>query len=125
MAVENHYRSLPGVTASADFSTTGQCRFVKLDGACTVGLAGAGEAVDGVLMNCPALGKAATVAGVGDLAKVQAAAAIPAGSFVASDATGQAIVATSGDYIAGRVLDGVAAAGEVVSVYLTMPGRLA
>lgn len=124
MAVENHYRSLPGVTASGDFSAL-KPRFVKIDGPCTVGLTGAGEAAAGVLMNCPALGAAATVASIGDLARVEAGGVIPDGSLIASGPAGEAVVAASGDYIQGYVLEGAAAAGEIVSVHLTMNGRLA
>lgn len=123
MAVDNHFRSIPGATSSGAITNLS---FIKIDGDCTVGLAAAGEAVDGVSMcETTAAGEAVSNYGPGDLARVTAAAAIPAGSFVASDAAGLAVVAAPGNYIAGRAYSEAAAAGEVISVFLTMPGRLA
>jgi hypothetical protein len=124
MAYETMRNSLPGVAASADLQTK-QFFFVKVDGSKTVGLAGDGEAVAGVLQNKPDTGQAATVWGPGAVTKVVAGAAIAAGANVSSDAAGKGKTSTSGDYIVGHAVDAVSADGEVVTVTLTTPGRLA
>lgn len=124
MAIEKVGATLPAVTASSDLSTK-QYLFVKIDGQKTVGVAGAGEAIDGVLQNKPISGQAATVWGPGSLSKVYSSAAIAAGAFVTPAASGKAVTAASGNYIAGRVLEAATAADQLISVWITQPGRLA
>lgn len=124
MAIEKVGATLPAVTASSDLSTK-QYLFVKIDGEKTVGVAGAGEAVDGVLQNKPISGQAATVWGPGSLSKVYSSAAIAAGAFVTPTAAGKAVTAASGNYIAGRVLEAATAADQLISVWITNPGRVA
>ena len=122
MAFENRVITIPGELASADFSTTGQHRFVTI-GASGPALAAAGARVDGVLANNPGSGEPSEVLTVGSVAKVEASAAIAKGADVASAANGQAVTAATTNYIAGKALTAVGAAGELVSVLLLMPGR--
>lgn len=121
MAVESHHSSLPGVTASADLSATNY-RFVKVDGEFTVGLTALGEAAAGVVFNCPELGCEAGVYGIGDVAKLEAGAAIAVGSLVGSDATGRGKVAATGEFANAIALEAASAAGEIISVYMMPHG---
>ena len=124
MAIENPVSTLPAVTAAADLSAQ-QFRFVKVTAAEQVNLAGAGEAVAGVLQNKPTSGQAASVWGTGSTTKVVCGAAVTAGADVTPDANGDAVTAASGNYIAGKALDAGAGAGSIISVQLTQPGRTA
>lgn len=122
MAFEVTGSTLPAVTAAADLSAQ-QFRFVKITAAKAINLAGAGDAVAGVLQNKPISGQAATVWGVGSVSKVVAGAAVAAGAFVTPDASGDAVTAGTGNYIAGEAIDAAAGAGSIISVQLTQPGR--
>lgn len=83
---------------------------------------GAGLQATGVLQddNGDAAGKVVAVA-VGGRSKVSAGAAISVGDNVASDGNGQAVTATTGDVILGVARSAAGAAGEIVSVELTIP----
>lgn len=120
MAYEKVGETLPGVAASADLSGQ-QFHFITV-GATGVALAGDGVQVDGVLCNEPEAGQACTIWGPGSVAKVVAGAAVLAGAAVASDANGEAVTATAGEYIVGRALTAAANANEIISVWITMPG---
>lgn len=125
MAYENVRRGgIPGVVASADL-TGSQGLFAIVDGEKTVGLAGAGVAADGVIVNKPDSGQAVALAIPGDTAKVVAGALVAAGANVSSDAAGKGITSTSGDYILGKCLTASANADELITVQLSTPGRLA
>jgi len=124
MAFEKVGATLPGVVASADL-TSSQFLFTKVDGEKTVGLAGAGEAIDGVVQNNPNTGEAATVWGVGSVTKVYAGAAVAAGAFVTPNANAKAVTAASGNYIAGRCITAAANADELITLFITQPGRVA
>jgi hypothetical protein len=124
MAYENRGTNLPGIVAAADFSAA-QHRFVSIDSAGEAALAGAGGRIDAVLENNPVQGVACTLNGPGSVAKVEASAAIAQGADVASAADGKAVTAAAGNYIAGKALNAVGASGEIVSVWLTLPGRAA
>lgn len=124
MAYENVRNTVPGVDAAADLSTK-QFFIVKMT-ATGVNLAGNGEQALGVLQNKPdALGKAATVASVGSTSKVVAAVALAVGADVSSDAAGKAAASASGEYILGKALTASAADGDLITLHITMPGRLA
>jgi len=124
MAIENVGATVPGAEAAADLSAK-QHYLMKMTST-GVNVCGDGELPLGVLQNKPsALGRAATVWGVGSVSKVVASAAIAKGAKVASTATGTAVTAASGDYIAGYALDAVTASGDLVSVFISNPGRLA
>ncbi len=123
-AYENVVSTMQAVTAAADLSAK-QFFCVKLTAANAVNLAGAGEAIDGVLQNTPTSGQEATVWGAGSTTKAVAGAAITAAAFVTPDANGKVVTAASGDYIIGRAAIAAGADGEVISVYITQPGRVA
>ena len=124
MAYSNVGTTPVGVNASADLSAHLN-KFVVLDSSAEVALAGAGVHVLGVLQNKPdAQGKPCAVWGTGSTVKVIAGASVSAGANVASNAAGLAIAATSGAYIAG-VAQNAAASGELVTLFLNQPGRLA
>ena len=98
--------------AGADLSEA-QFRFVTA-GETGVTLTGAGEAADGVVINDPANGAAATVVVFGRVI-VEAAGNITAGDEVTSNATGGAVAATTGDIVLGKALeDGVN--GQLISI---------
>jgi hypothetical protein len=110
--------SLP---ANGDLSTNKEF-FVKVannSGAGEVAVAGAGERVLGVLKNEPdAQGKVAEVASKrGAITKVSAGGTITAGNEVTPDASGEAVVAGSGDVVAGVALNS-AVDGDIVEIQL-------
>lgn len=124
MAYENRGTNLPGIVAAADYSAA-QHRFVSINGDGKAELTGAGLRMDACLENNPLADHAATLNGPGSVAKIEASAAIAQGADVASAADGKAVLAASGNYIAGKALNAVSAAGELVSVWFTLPGRAA
>lgn len=124
MAISNRGTNLPGVVAAVDLSAA-QHHFISIDASGNAALSGAGAVVDAVLENNPVAGVAVSLMGPGSIAKVVSAAAIAAGAKVASDASAEATTALSGNYIAGTALNATSGAGELVSVWLNMPGRLA
>lgn len=115
---------LPGLVAAADY-TSAQYRFVAVNGSGKAELAGAGALISGVLTNAPAADAAATIAGPGTKVQVESGAAVTQGAAVASDATGRAVAATTGDYIGGEALEAATGAGEYIDVWFTLPGRSA
>lgn len=85
------YTGVPGLQGSAVPNYGKQYRFVKVTGALTVGLAGAGEDAVGVVQNKPqATGEPATVA-IHGVSNVICAGNIAAGALVKSDANGKAV----------------------------------
>lgn len=111
--------------AGADLSA-GQFRFVLVaaDGQVDLVSAAGGDS-DGVLLNDPdAAGKAATVAYAGRVKVVIGVGGLVAGNKVQSDASGEAILAASGDHVLGKCLVG-GAAGELGEVLLSAQGVLA
>jgi hypothetical protein len=101
--------------AGANLATE-QYSFLKVDTAGAVVLAGAGEDVDGVLMNDPASGRVAQVA-VDGIVKVKCGGTIAAGASVASNASGKAVAATTGQMVAGKALE-AGVTGRIISVLL-------
>lgn len=102
-------------TAAADLSAH-QYKIVKLTAAGTVNLANADNQYSpGVLVNKPQSGEAAAVARTpGSEVRVIAGAAVgSAGIFLASDANGLAIAATSGEMVIGVSLQTAAGSGAV------------
>ena len=81
-------------------------------------MTGDGAKADGVLQNKPAAsGRAATV-GIDGVTKVRVGAAVTAGDDLASDSTGRAVTATTGDIIIGRALEDGSAANVVISMLI-------
>jgi len=89
-----------------------------------VNLAGTGEAIDGILQDKPVSGQPADVMVTG-VSKIVASAALAKGALVSCDAAGKAKAAATTEYIIGRLLEASGADGDVVSVSITRPGRLA
>jgi len=112
--------------AGADLSSD-QFKYVKLNSSGQVVLAGDGEYAVGVLMNKPsAAGQAAEVAPLsqGSIYKVAAGGALATiGTELASDATGRAAAAATGERLTGIQLSVAGGAGEVIEVLNVTLGR--
>jgi len=122
MAVKNNQETLT-FQAGGDLSAL-QFRFVAMAADEQVDSAGNGEDAIGVLLNDPAqAGRAAEVA-VSGKTRVTAGGSVPAGSLVASDAVGRAVVATTGDAILG-IASTTGASGEVMSIVFNPRGYAA
>ncbi len=122
MAFENSGIRIPGVIAAADLSAK-QFYFVEMT---TTGanLAGDGALALGVLQNKPTAGQACEIE-TASVSKVVAGAAIALGANVSSDSAGKAKTSATGNYIQGEALIAALADGDIISVALTKPGRLA
>ena len=107
-------QSLP---AAADLSTAGQYRAVKGDGAGAMVLAGAGELALGVCQNNPSLNQTGTYMSEG-VSKMVAGGSFAEGDVLAADASGNAVVAGSGDFPIGTALQASGGAGEIRAVKL-------
>lgn len=121
MAFEKVGETLPGMETGADLSTH-QFKFVTID-ATGVVLASAGGTVAGVLQNKPGLAQAAAVYGPGSVSKVFSGGAVAVGADVTPDASGRAVTSATTNYIAGKALTAAANANEIISVWITQPGR--
>lgn len=122
MAVKNNQETVT-FQAGGDLSAL-QFRFVAMAADGQVDSAGNGEDAIGVLLNDPAeAGRAAEVA-ISGKTRVTAGGSVPAGSLVASDAVGRAVVATTGDAILG-IADTTGASGEVMSIVFNPRGYAA
>ena len=114
------------IPANADLSANQYfiAAVVDASGEGQAALCGDGAQPCGVIYNNPdAAGKATSIAYKG-IVKVKAGGAITAGNTVASDAAGEAVVATTGDVILGIALD-TAVDGDIVSVLLSNSGTAA
>lgn len=101
--------------AAGDLSGS-QHLFVARGSGDTVDVAGAGEAAVGVLWNAPAAaGRAATVIVGGEPNVYVGTGGVTVGDEIASDASGQAVTATSADVVVGIARE-TAAAGELVRI---------
>lgn len=109
--------------AGVDLSSA-QWKFVTLEADGQVDLAAtAGEAVYGVVIVGAAAGRAVTVVRTGSV-MVEAGDAITAGDAVATDASGNAVTATTGDIVAGYAKeDGVD--GQIINIELITGGNAA
>jgi len=120
MAVHENVHSLT-ILANADLSTN-QYSFVSRNSTNRIALTGAGLSADGVLYDKPSVaGRAAQVA-ISGVAKVLLGGTVAAGDEVTSDATGRAVVATTGDVILGVCTIG-GAVTEIGSVQLAIQNR--
>lgn len=142
MAWEVPVLDLPGQIAGADFSSTGgltglggtgQFIFVKMAPGINDTVLPCSSAKDrpvGVSQGNSPLGVALQVRAIG-VSKIVAAAALAAGDPVGTNSAGRAIKkaetatgANYGEFVAGLVLEGVAAAGSVATVLLQSPYRI-
>jgi hypothetical protein len=97
--------------------TDSQYRFMAVDANGQAVVATAAAFGAGVLQNNPGLGEAAGIMAVG-ISKVEAGAAITAGSEVTSDAQGRAVTAAVGEHIHGIALIEAGGVGEIIPVLL-------
>lgn len=114
------YTGVPGMAGSANPNSGKQYHFVKVTG---VGICGIANATDvncvGVLQNKPqGVGHAATV-GFHGVSRVVSDVAITAGAQIKISADGQAATSGAGPVV-GIALTTTAAAGDIVSVLLTL-----
>ena len=123
MAFEKVGETLPGMEAAADL-TGHQFRFVTVTSG-GIDVAGVGASIAGVLQNKPDTGEAATVWGPGTVSKVEAGGSVLQGADVTPDATGRGVTSATTNYIAGKALTAAANAGELLTVWITQPGRTA
>ena len=104
--------------SAADYRTgNGQFRFVKVNSSGKAVQTVAAEVAIGVRQNTPNTDQAMTIVNSG-ISLVEAGAAVTAGSLVQSDATGRAIVATTGNAILGQAMETASAAGVLIAVLL-------
>lgn len=96
-----------------------KCVAISASGNVNLVATSGGLQVDGILMNKPQSGRAATVA-VAGVAKVIAGGVIAAGGFVCSDSGGLAIAAVSGtlNRVFGTALVGSTGSASVIPVLL-------
>jgi len=100
--------------AGSDLSSN-QFQFVDVSADGQVDLSGDGAYAIGILQNEPAAaGRAAEVA-INGKTQVKCGGTVTAGGPVASDASGQAVDATSGDVILGEAME-AGASGEVITI---------
>jgi hypothetical protein len=115
MATESVQNSI-SLEAATSLASYQYC-FVKLS-AGQAALCGAGQDAIGVLQNDPAAANRAAEIAVGVISKVKIGGMVTQDGNVASDSTGRAVDATSGDYILGKALDGGTVANTIVRVLL-------
>ena len=116
MATENVQSSIT-LASAADLSSSQYC-FVKLS-AGLAALCGAGEDAIGVLQNDPAAAARAAEIADGGIVKVKVGAVVAQDANVASDSTGRAVTAVSGDYMLGKALEASTAANQIIRVLRT------
>lgn len=124
MAYEEFLHSIT-LESDADF-TAEQYHFVVVSGdhECSVNTT-AGGTVVGVAQNSPEAADRAVTVGIFGVSKVEAAGAIAAGDSVASDASGLATTAATGNAIVGTALKAAGGAGELIPVLLGYGGDAA
>lgn len=132
MAYEGPQIKLPGLTAAADLSAAGnQFKFVEMVGNNSINVCNAlTDRAIGVLQNRPKSGEAAEVVAIG-ITKIQADAALTAGTLIGTSADGQADAKTPGtdttEYVFGQILQGASAAGALATALINCasPARAA
>jgi hypothetical protein len=82
-----------------------------------------GAAADGVLLNDPNMGEAATVVVFGRVT-VECGTAVTAGALIASDAAGNCVPAASTDIILGKALE-AGADGQIITIDFFKGGNAA
>lgn len=121
MAYENPVLT-KSYTASADYSTTGQWRFVEFASGTSVQTVNAiTDVALGVMQNAPVLNGTAVVMHLG-ITKVYSAAAIALGAKVAPSANGRAQTAVSTQHVAGIALEAATAGDQLIPILLCIGG---
>lgn len=118
MSVENNVQSV-SIPASADLSASQYC-FMKIDTNGQLAVSGDGGVIAGILQDKPTAAAAGGMLGIGGISKVRAGGTCTKGSFAASDPTGRAVDAISGDMAGGIFISGTTVANDVVEL-LVMP----
>lgn len=117
---------VPGFSASSNYSALSATRyiFVQATGARTAMqcINPTSTAMLGVMQNNPDVGEAMVIAYAGP-SKVVAGGALTANALITSNSSGRAAAVTSGDMVAGRVLEASGADGDVISCLLFHPVR--
>lgn len=106
--------------AAADLSGK-QFFLVKIDTSGNAALAGNGD-LSMPLQNKPLAGQAAELVDRG-ISKVSVGAAVTAGDLLASDVNGQAVLATTGEFIVGTAVLTAAGANEIISMRVHSSGE--
>ncbi len=127
MAYEQMLRPV-GLPASGDLTSGGtvnpQFLFATF-GPTGLAIAGAGVSSVGVIQDKPnAVGYESEVAVVGQITKLVAGAAVNQGDQIMSNASGQGITATTGNFVNGFALTAASGAGVVIEVLLTGPYKI-
>lgn len=123
MAYEGPQTKIPGLTASANL-TSSQYLFVKMSGEKTVTVCSAAtDKPIGVLQNAPASGAEAEVAGFG-ITKIIGTADLNYGDQIGTSSGGHAVAKSAGtvDYIVGEVILGNGGAGGYVTAFINCAG---
>ncbi len=127
MAFDQTLRSV-GLPAAADLTSGGtvnpQFCFVSVNASGQINFTGAGAAPDGVVQDKPnAQGVEGEVAIIG-VTKLVTGAAVNAGDPRMANASGQAITATTGNFVRARALSASAAAGVIIPALLLGPYKM-
>ena len=102
--------------AGADLSAESNLyKALVLDGNGDLVIAGANVASVGFLANSPKTGEATEFYTIGGGAKARAAAVIAAGDLLATDANGDLVVATTGQFAVARAMN-AAVSGDIFAV---------
>lgn len=104
MANELRMWDIGFLKAAADLSTK-QHLFMKLSAADTVNVAGAGEAIIGILQNKPTQNHACEIRRLG-VSKITAGDTVAVGNKLKSDSAGRAVAASTGNLYGGICLEG-------------------
>jgi hypothetical protein len=116
MAIQEAVTSVT-LIAAADLRTH-QFKWVTVNSSGLVALTGDDAAADGVLLNAPNAGEAATVQ-IGGITKVKCGGVVTRGGLVASGAAGVAKNADTNALTMGRALE-TGASGRVISILLKL-----
>ena len=102
-----------------------QRRFVTINTSGRAARSAAGDDAVGIALDSASTnGDVIPVAQLdGSRMEIEAGAAVANGSLIASDATGRAIVATSGNPILGRAVVAASAAGEIIDIITARGAR--
>jgi hypothetical protein len=116
MAIEILQWDIGFLKAAADLSSK-QHLFMKLSAADTANVAGAGEAIIGILQNKPAAaGRACEIRRLG-VSKITAGDTVTVGAKLKSDSAGKGVAASTGDLYGGICLE-AATTGKTTSILM-------
>lgn len=118
MAREEALHSV-SIPASADLSASQFC-FMTVNSSGKLAATGAAVAADGVLQDKPAADGRPGQLGIAGVSKVRAGAGFTAGDDLASDSTGRAVTATSGDVVTAKALEDASGVDVVATALLKL-----